>query len=323
VYFYTFVLIMAEEFEHPHFRENRAPNKLLRAKHEFTAVEKRIFYLVLDDLNPNLEISSDLFSGNKVVRIYNARAALGNTSFKNLMQAVDSIQTRRIVFVDQKNKEFDRIVPFPRVRYSAGTLEITILQDVLPELTDLKKTGYTRYELNAALSLSSQHSQRLYEILSGWKVKGQSYVEWSVPLDRLKIWLNVDKIKTYDKYAQFTRGVLDVGKKELMRKTEIQFDYEIKEKEGRKISNLLFKVKYSDRQGSDKAEDQISRDINDTRIHACLVYLDEIGIKREDLRKEIVNRIDEFYSWKYALQTEKFKVSKSISGHLLTTLGLV
>ena len=302
---------------------SRAPNSLLRAKHEFTATEKRIFYLVMDDLNPNLEIASDLFSGNRTVTIYNARRNLGNLNYKEMLEAFDSISTKKIRYVDIKNQEYDSITPFPRVRFKNGTLVITILEDVLPELTDLKKSGYTRYVLNAAMSLSSQHSQRLYEIVSGWKIKKQRYAEWAVTVERLKVWLNVEGVKTYEKYAQFRRGVLDIARIELAKKTEIKFDFEVKEKQGRKIISLLFKVKYAIEQGGNSSESEISNEINDMRIRDCLKFLDDIGINRENLREKILLRLDDFYKWKFDMQMDKFKVTKSASGHLLKTLGLV
>ena len=312
-----------EFLDQPDDKDNRAPNLLLRSRHEFSTLEKRMFYLVIDDLNPNLETSEDLFSGNRVVKIHNARKALGNPNYKALLDACDEITAKRIRYIDKKNKEYDSITPFPRVRYKEGTLTITILQDVLPSFTDLNKNGYTRYKLNAALSLSRESSQRMYDIISGWKIKGESYVEWVIDIDRLKIWLNVDKIETYQNYAQFTRGVLEPAKKELLKKTEIIFDYEVHEKKSRKVTSLKFMVKYTELGRKNISPKDISNELSDLRIQNAYKNLDELGIMREELRSEIVtNHLTEFGKWMYAYKTNQFKIKTSASGHLLTTLGL-
>jgi plasmid replication initiation protein len=294
-------------------RENRIPNALINSKHEYSSLEKRIFYLIMNDLNPSLENN---LKGNRTVNIENVRELIGNPNSKTFKETLSKLNTRQIKYINDHNEVYDFIIPFPRVRYENNTLSIVIFEEVIPDLLDLKK-GFTRYQLDSALSLTSHHSQRMYEILSRWK----DLKQYTFELEYLKLLLGVEN--KYPKWTHFEMRVLKVAQKELTEKTDISFTY-TKKKKGRKVAEVTFTIFHT--QNKSELEDlpiNVDAVIGDEEQQRLNEYLDKIGVLDSRLRKVIITeKKREFWKWLSDYKKEKFKINSSISGHLLRTLGL-
>ena len=294
-------------------RENRLPNALINSKHEYTTIEKRIFYLIMNELNPSL---NDNLKGNRTVKIENVRELLGDPNGLKFKEALAKLNTRQLKYINDKHEIYDFIIPFPRVRYEDNTLTIVIFEEVVPDLLDLKK-GFTRYQLDSALSLTSHHSQRMYEILSRWK----DLKQYTFELEYLKLLLGVEN--KYPKWTHFEMRVLKVAQKELTEKTDISFTY-TKKKKGRKVAEVTFTIFHT--QNKSELEDlpiNVDAVVEDEEQQRLNEYLDKLGILDPRLRKVIITeKKQEFWKWLSDYKKEKFKISSSVSGHLLTTLGL-
>ena len=290
---------------------SKSPNKIIFSEFETTLIERRIMYLIVNYLEPAFNINKGSISS---INIPIPIKLLGDNNYTRIKEAAEKLAGRKLRYVDDKNRSFKFIVPFPKIEYqeSKGVLEITMLDDVLPLFLELKN-GYTQYQIKAALSLTSTYAQRMYELLSRWKDVGT----WlNVSIDELKSLLSIK-----DKYPQLVHlktNILEHSKKELAAKTDIKFHYELK-KTGRKYTHIDFYIKW------DKDRDDY-KDIEsaavDVKSKKCLEYLDKIGIKNKDYRNIIVNeKQDEFWKWVYQVKTQKIK-PKSPSGHLLSVLNI-
>lgn len=292
-------------------RENRIPNGIVHSKQEFSTIEKRAFYLIMNELNPILD--SNIVDRNKTVVIENVREIIGNPNSKTFKEALQKLNTRQIKYIDEKNEIYDFIVPFPRITYENNTLTIVIFQEVLKDLLDIKK-GFTRYQLDSALSLTSHHSQRIYEILSRWKDLHKK----SFQLDNLKTMLNVET--KYPKWTHFELYVLKVAQKELAEKTDISFTYTTKKK-GRKVDVVDFTI--FETQNISVLEDLPSQTKNEDDVR-IITYLVELGITDTKIQNTIISKKKtEFWLWLAQYRKGILKISKSPSGHLLKSLGLV
>jgi len=107
-----------------------------------------------------------------------------------------------------------------------------MLGDVVPYFLELK-SGFTKYELEAAFSLTSVYSQKLYELLSHWKDKK----EWEVDIDELKMLLNAEQYR----YPDFRRACLDAPTLEITKKTDLTVSY-VPIKMGRKYVAIKFSI---------------------------------------------------------------------------------
>ena len=68
----------------------------------------------------------------------------------------------------------------------------------------------------------------------------------SVSVDRLKKFLMIDKIKSYDNFGVFKQQVLSVAINEINKYSDITITYEVSGKEVRKITELTFFIKRKD-----------------------------------------------------------------------------
>ena len=211
---------------------NRQPNTITMARMDLEVVEKRLMYYVLNNIETGINMQPELF--NKNIHVNIPIKLLGETNYTRIRNAAEKLQSRKIWLKDNpKSKEFEVIIPFPKIKANRETIELTVLSDILPYFAELKN-GYTEYKLKAAIALTSKYSQRFYEFLSRWKDVGY----WGPKsIEEIKEMLFIE-----DKYSDiflFKKKVLNVAQKELRKKTEISFEYALI-KEGRKYTKIEF-----------------------------------------------------------------------------------
>ena len=103
-------------------------------------------------------------------------------------------------------------------------------------LLDLLGDGnFTLFNLECAMSLSSAHAIRLYELFKSHQWKKQPV---TLSLDKIKWSLDIDKTNTsYVDFGNFRTQILDRAQKSFKEHTDIVFSY-IPVKEGRKVVSL-------------------------------------------------------------------------------------
>lgn len=210
---------------------NQQPNIITRSSDQMTLIEKRILYLVINQMESGMSLQEDLFRN---LDFTISVSDTGESNYKRIREALEKLQGRKLVIIDDfKAKKFTSIVPFPYVSYDKGKIHLKMLGDVTPYFLELKY-GFTKYELEAALSLNSVYSQKLYELLSRWKDKK----EWSVPIEELKMLLNAEH---YKRTPDFKRACIDAALNEIEEKTDLKGSYEVVKK-GNKIIGFDFKI---------------------------------------------------------------------------------
>lgn len=228
---------------------NQQPNIITRSTDEMSVIEKRIVYLAINQMETEFNIKPDLVKG---LEFTFHLSELRDTNYDRVKKAVQKLRTRGITLIDDDNKEeFEQITPFPHVKIKEGKVTIKMMADVVPYFIELKK-GFTRYELAAALTLSSVYSQKLYELLSRWLNKK----EWHVPIQELQLLLNAQKYK----YGDFRIHCLDVAIKELNEKTNLTVSWEA-EKDSRSVTAILFKINSKAKQEKEEAKKAVQQEL--------------------------------------------------------------
>lgn len=124
-----------------------------------------------------------------------------------------------------------------------GKITLKFDSDICRYIIGLKKEGYyAQYELLNTLPMQSSYSIRIYEYLKSY-IYNQNEVE--VDIDHLKKICNVYEVKSYQRYAEFRRRVLDRSVQEINMYTDIDCTFKQKCK-GRKVSSLVFYIKQKD-----------------------------------------------------------------------------
>lgn len=118
----------------------------------------------------------------------------------------------------------------------SGIAKIRLDEDLVPYLFALKQ-NFTQYELYNVLGMKSAFSIRLYEILKSYSFQKVKTFE----LDELKKLLSVDAVKSYERFPDFRRFVLEPAEKEINELTDLKFSYE-PIKKGRKVIKITFSI---------------------------------------------------------------------------------
>jgi plasmid replication initiation protein len=218
--------------------KNYHSNRLINSRHEYSLLEKKMIYCIINQLDVSINVQHDLFS-NMYFKIPVSTFG-ADYSFHALKSAIQKIVTRSIVGGDDRKEYAFALAPIPWAEIKNGVVELMLQAKAVPYFIDLKKQGYTSYELDVAMSLTSVYSQRLYEMLNRFR----DTCKWHVDIDKFKFLLGIDKEKSYNGInanGKIKEKILEPARLELAEKTDIEFTYSF-EKEGRKFVSINFDI---------------------------------------------------------------------------------
>ena len=124
-----------------------------------------------------------------------------------------------------------------RTNKRSGIAHIKLDEDLVPYLFDLKNR-FTSYGLRNILCMKSQYSIRLYELLKSYKIQ----VTKTFTIEEFKKLLMIEDIKSYNRFPDLRRKVLEPAMKEINEYTDIDVTYREILK-GRKVIKLEFHIK--------------------------------------------------------------------------------
>jgi plasmid replication initiation protein len=308
-------------------QEVRQHNALTNARYEYTETQANIFLVLLSKLRKNApdavyQISvpeMERLTGNK----YNYKQLREST--KEMMGRIHEINT-----LHNGKEVFRQLVLFKRIDYILGTgvLELEFNEYATQYLFDLKN-NFTSFQVQAALNLTSKHAKRVYQMCSQWKDKGETKKTAILDLKKT-LGLADDKGKEeYTDLAMFRKKVLDVSVKQINEKTDLIIGYKL-EKVGRGFKNISFTVK-EQAVANPIAFDLISDAppaapaLAPHQVESAGRLLAQVGIITPELVATILDNpahVAACNKFAHDLKTDKVKVKSSLSGLLLTILGL-
>jgi plasmid replication initiation protein len=125
---------------------------------------------------------------------------------------------------------------FSDIEYVRGQakFKVRFSEKLKPYLLQLKER-FVAYNLKYILLLTSTYSVRIYQLLKEYEKLTKRYFEVEELMELLQV------PKSYRSYTNFNAKVLKVAERELRDHTDIYFTLE-EEKEGRKVSRLIFRI---------------------------------------------------------------------------------
>lgn len=216
--------------------KNFHSNTLINSRHEYSLIEKKIIYCIINQIDANMDVQKDLFEN---MYFSFPVSILGDDfQYKNLKEALKKLSTRNITGGDDKKQHFFSITPIPKAEIKNGRINVSLYAEAVPYFVDLKKMGYTSYRLDVALSLTSVYSQRMFELLSRFRDTGKWY---DVEIENLKYMLGIDKEKSYTRLNNLINRVIEPARVELKEKTDLEFVYTL-QKTGKKNTHISFDI---------------------------------------------------------------------------------
>ena len=141
-------------------------------------------------------------------------------------------------------------------RKRSGIVKIRIDEDLAPYLFNLKEK-FTQYQLYNILAMKSAFSVRIYELIKSYAYQKNKIFE----INELKHLLMVDNVKSYERYPDFRRFVLEPAQKEINKLTDLNISYEPITK-GRKVVKIKFVIQYKDIMERLAAEQTVNNELD-------------------------------------------------------------
>jgi plasmid replication initiation protein len=215
-------------------------NKVTEARYEMSALEKNIFYMLMAQIKDGVPPKKKYF-----VSIQELKQKLEEMGQEIdaplLLEATGKLVTRVYEF-DEPSGDYVQMTLFASVlyRYDNDSIEIELSKSIRPYLFELE-FDFTAYQLDSALSLVSDYSKRIYEMLSQHKEVGIFRISVLKLKEKLKTIDTATKIDKHKMWSSFSRDVLELSRKEINKKTDISFDY-VLHKTGRKYTDIVFHI---------------------------------------------------------------------------------
>ena len=167
----------------------------------------------------------------------------GNDYYNKLDEATTEILSKPLHIPRDDGKSFLKANWCSSIEYKdgEGIIEFQISPKIFPYILNLKK-NYLKYDLCNILPLRSDYSIRLYEFLKDEYNKNGRYGRNAVAVFELDFLRDRFQIPDSYQWQHIKDRVLDKAKEDLMKHTDIKFDWEVGAKIRKKVHSLKFKI---------------------------------------------------------------------------------
>jgi plasmid replication initiation protein len=146
----------------------------------------------------------------------------GGRPYKLVKKALESITSYAVelrLSDDEDEPDYAFIPLFAYAEYRKGNVTVQVHPKLKPHFVQLA-THFTSYNLLEYLRLSGTYSQRLFEILNSYQ---KTHVSKEIPLNELQVMLNTPD--SLNRYQDFKRYVLERAHKEIVERTDLDYEW--------------------------------------------------------------------------------------------------
>ena len=226
-----------KKIEHGTNLQVRQHNVITNARHELSAVQLDIYFMLLSKLKPSDNSRYEI--GVKEIEDLTGR----QWNYQQLKDATLGMIGK--VFEIEEEDGLLQVALMSSAKYlkGQGRIQLTIAEELKPYLVDLKN-NFTSFQLFCVLSMTSKYAKWMYVQFSRWKDIG--YLSYE--LEQLKYRLNLKDPKgklpeQYKQWGQFKDNVLEPAIKQINEFSDLRVSYET-EKKGKSIYKINFIVKH-------------------------------------------------------------------------------
>lgn len=281
----------------------RQHNALANAQYSLNAVETDIVMKLIAEIKKeDDDLKEYRFTVTELEGYFGKQ--LNPRSLKTMAQEL----RRKNVTIDYEDGGFLVTGWVTNFEYKPKNGEINIMIDpkLKPYLLQLRGE-YVLTDLRYILRLSSEYAKRIYTIIKSWDLSKEKFEvdveKWQKILEVPKSMLN---------YADFKRKVLEVAKAQINEHTDLFIDYK-EDKDGRKVTRLIWTIKPKKEKGQQLTIDAVSTAEIDTRLPP--EFIKRIVAKCEALmplsERELTKLIKKEIMFHYQFEADKALV-KSI-----------
>ncbi|PGH78264.1 initiator RepB protein [Bacillus thuringiensis] len=205
-------------------------NTLIEANSRLNLVEQKMLLCLASNIEPN---DRDFKTYTFPIRqFHNLLGLNGSTKYTELSKITKELLSKVIEI--RAGEELIQVSWLSSAIYNRnkGTIDMRFDPLLKPFLLELSNK-FTSYKLANVVKLKSTYAIRIYELLKQY----EDLKERTISLENLRYYL--DAMDVYPNYANFKQRVLRPSQKELVKKTDISFEFE-EIKLGRKVQKIRF-----------------------------------------------------------------------------------
>ena len=214
-------------------------NHIIEASYRLSVAEQRVILSAISQVRRDQPVTDEVLYSVTAVEIAELCATDPKTAYRDLQNAAERLQTRRVTLILEpdgvtiRSKRRRVICWVQSVDYidQEGRIELRFGKDILPYLTGLQRE-FTRYALSDVAKMTSAYGIRLYELLAQW-VGGHR----EIAVDDLRRWLQLED--RYPLMADLRRWVIEPAVKQINEHSPISVSWD-QRKTGRKVTHLQF-----------------------------------------------------------------------------------
>ena len=227
-------------------------NRLITAKYHLTLTQIKFISFLTSKINrDDKDFFVYTFKINDILDVLEIQ----RTNYKSLRVSLRQLMTKYIIIEDNEDviSETTFLSHF-KIDKKKDTIEIRFDSSLKPFFLELR-ARFTKLSLSKILKFNSQYTIRMYEIIESRvtvydKYKNQNLLEFKYDLNEIKEILigesngkdtEIKVPKSYNKYNNFKRKVLDTACNELKEKGDYYFEYE-PIKTGRTYTAIKFTI---------------------------------------------------------------------------------
>lgn len=160
----------------------------------------------------------------------------GGKNYKDIKATIKKLSDRSMWLDDGESETLMRWLSYVKINKKSEKVQIEIDRTIAPFLFGLKEK-FTQYQLYNILAMRSSFSVRIYELMKSYAFQKSKTFEVS----ELKRLLGVEEVKSYDRFPDFRRKVLEKAREEINELTDINIYFEPITK-GKKVVKIKFRI---------------------------------------------------------------------------------
>ena len=258
-------IVAAKQFESVVKKSNTAVQK---ARYSLTLRQQKLLCFLISQIKDSTT-SAEYIEFN-LRELYDI---LGDSSqnYQKAKQELQEIADKSWWIVNSKDKDEDILVRFlSKVKVSKKTQNVKVLWDIdmLPYLQNLRRE-YTQYKLFYIITMKSEYSVRMYELLKS--VAGKTI--WDFKIEQIKKLFMCDN--KYKQFGHFKSRVIETAVREINEKTDINVSYELfRYGGGREYTDIEFTIEQKGQDDLLRVNREITNELNRDQIEGQLNFSD-------------------------------------------------
>lgn len=216
-------------------------NRLIEASYRLDLTEQRLILLAIQNSRETQQgINSDdllTITASEYASQFNINV---RTAYEQLKNACDTLFYRHVVLHDtHKPTNLPRQIKtrwVAAIAYveKAAIVQIQFSSMIVPYITRLE-SEFTSYKIQSVSQMTSSYAIRLYELIVQWGKIGRR----EISLVDLKVMLDIQAEKTYERLDRFKAKVIDIAVNQINEYSDLTVTYD-QRKSGRTVTHLIF-----------------------------------------------------------------------------------